>query len=322
MPVTISSVLHDDPPTTSILDFARPITDLPGVTSTNWVNECGVTLLYRCQCVHQVPRRESCTVCERLDDKGNPKPITPPEWWPELVEIPELDMVVDPTYCQTDGKAKGMTFREGTALGQSDKSVGCDFENTQESAIKALDAHLSAAIVCELWTGGTTLNVGLQTIASGNVIGDGVTAVSPAVAISNLIEAATQSPEPGAKRTTSGLMISAPAHAEPLLKGCIRYVDGVPHVGHLPFMAIGGESNESPYADPFDYTTAAPAEPGTAWFYIHPRPYVGIDDRVSLKPAQGIEANKEDWIAERKFIVAFKPCPVFAVLADINEKVC
>lgn len=320
MPVTISSVLHDTPPEIDITTFARPITDLPGVTSDNWVAECGVTILYRCQCVHQVPRRQSCDICERVNEDGEASPTKPPEWWPELTEIEALDLVVDPTYCQTDGKAKGMTFREGTALGQSDKSVGCDFENTQESARAALDAHLSAAIVCELWSGGTTLNAGLQTMAKP-IGGATPTPVSVNVALSNLIESALQSPEPGAKRTVSDLMISAPAHALPFMKN-LRYVDDIPYCGQIPVMAIGGETNESPYADPFDYTTATPADPGTAWFYIHPRPYVGIDDRVSLKPAQGEKANKEDWIAERKFIVAFKPCPVFAVLADINEKVC
>ena len=323
----ITGIIRDTPPPPerNIVELARPITDIGNVTATNWLEDCGIDLLYTCGCVGRWPHQSECARrCPRVDEDLNEITVENPEWWPN-----QLDQVNDGT-TYVPAFPDGPPPQAGNSLSAAPFAVGRvsrTLEVLDNSTV--LDpraevgadilAHAPAAIGAELYDGQGTLSPSLMSLAQplggGQLLGS-------AAGLSQLVRNAAQPGGDGnAHYSLSDHVISMPSWSADVMGSQLRWdPETSQHVNRagIPVWFVEGHPNMSPYADPNDFTTATPAEDGEAWAYIHPRPYVGRGP-IDISNTGVINGNVEGARATQRYIVVFKPCRIYAAKIDINK---
>lgn len=307
---TITGILYDQPPAdqVNLLELALPITDLPNINSeSDWAQD-GIHVAYRCSCAARWPVQGKCYACV-------PEDVVAPDWWPTPLSAEDnpsgqFGMPDGPAPSTGDG-ILWKKFNVGRLHAHNEKGVGCDFENVAETTAADIAAHTPAVLGAELYDGAGSLSGGLMECAELIEV-DGGGAVSPGQAVASLIQNVTSSSEDGKHYSAGGYVISIPEHAGEAFNKSRRATEA-----DIPVWRVAGNPNMGPYETDNDYTSGLEAGPGQAWAYIHPVPYVGVTQPKELDdsiPTGNLEMASE----QRRYIVAFKPCRIYAILVDIN----
>lgn len=337
-----TGLLTDEAPSWSIIDAARPITDLPLISSEDdWRR--GVHSWWR---TAQVTRQPIHGVIDSVTDPDNATLADPTLWadHPVVIETsgdPGDQLATFPTGVKTDQADPSTTiFRPfrvyaplvltelyagtGPAVGQGDPG---------DQSVTHLEAHIGSALVAEFADSLTSLNPGLYRTA---VDQSAATAVDMTVAVATLYEA--HGLLPGADPTDNALSLSGgsgdarltvPYHAIPGLvkRNLVSWQGGrLVDVYGNPIITAPGYVGRGPLTDPDDLESSQDPAAGEGWFYISHAPYVGVgrfENRV--EGVAGATRGADPWsnlavgLAEAAAIVVFRPQRVFAVNTIINE---
>lgn len=327
-----STVLQDQAPSWSILEAARDIGELPGITGREESWTPGVYLWWATGGVERWVHHLQFNPPSVSYDDPLIASIADPSVWPPPVEVSEGTQVV---YSAPDGlkaiapdpsKTPFRSFSVYAPLTEQDL-----MQESQESIDRntaRFRAQISGQIAAEFADSLFTKNPGLYRTA---VDQSGLDPVSPIVAFSTLAEAYGTAVT--ADNAANGdAMITIPWHAIPQLinRDLIIWQNGrlIDCFGHVVNTTPGQVLN-GPITDPDDLETSVPPTAGNGYFYISPRPYVGLgavkqtptgQERVGRGPS-GTDAygNQQVGLAEAPAIVVFRPELTFAINVSLNE---
>ena len=323
----ITGIIRDQPPAAerNILELARPITDIDGVTASNWLNDCGIDLLYTCGCVGRWPNQSDCRRrCPRVDEDNNEIPIESPDWWPVPIDqvndgtgfVPAFPDGAPP---RTGNTLRAAPFAVGRASRLLDVGDNCTVMDPRTAVQSDMEAHLAAVVGAELFDGQGTLSPSLMDLATP--LGDGQL-LGSSVGLSQLVRNAGQ---PGGMANShyslGDYVITMPAWAADVMGCQLRWDDeNQQHVNRagIPVWFVEGHPNLGPYEIEGDYTSGRGALDGEAWAYIHPRPYVGVGP-LEVRDAGELNGNVVAAHATQRYIVIFKPCRIYAAKIDLNK---
>lgn len=334
-----STPLADAPPRHSILEAAHPITDLPGITPTNWVY--GVNLWWRHDFASRFPNRVQLTDPAFADP--DIAAIADPDEWPDAITVDEGGQTVysAPGGWKADAPEPDRTVfrtfwvyapRVRHDLGQSAHEPGDDAE-------AIFLAHADLQVAREYADGLYSKNPSLYRIANDQSAGG---PVHPAVAIATLYEAfgnaddgplatgVQNPPAPTAQPNGSGdMMLSVPYHAIPILArdnlvgldSSGRLVDCYGNlVGTNPGWILNG-----PLVDTNDLETSVDPTDGDGWFYLGPRPFAAVGQWRTVDGMRGngprgswAYSNEAVDLVEAPALVVFRPARTYAVKASLN----
>jgi hypothetical protein len=331
----VRSPLLEEPPSWSILDVARPIGDLDGLTDavTSWGSGVGL---------HYLPGgdvgrwRHDTMLTNAAFDDPDIAGIADPAEWPTAIDVQEGGQTV---YSAPNGekpvsadlaRVNFRTFSVFTPLLELELA-----QETGEAADLARDrlrANIAGQIAAEFADSLYTKNPGLYRAATDQ---SSASPVDPTYGLTVLAEAF------GASGTADGsaygdAVVTAPWHALPTLvkRGSAQWSNGrLLDVFGQPLNVTPGHVLNGPLTDPLDLDSSQPPADAAAWMYISPRPYVGVgsfrplptgDERAPGRPAPSgthAKANIQVGLAEAPAIVVFRPVRVHAVEVTLNEPV-
>lgn len=315
---TPTSLLLDKPPVWSILAAARPVTDLPGVsTQQDWVG--GLNLW------HVTTSGERWRHPSGLDGSDpDIAAIADPSVWTTELDVQEAGQTVYllPNGAKLHRGDPAITgFRAFTvytpivsidADGQTDPSAA-------EQARTELEAHAAGQVMAEFADSLFTKNPGLYRTATDV---SNASAVDANVAISTLYEAH------GAAGGSGHVALTVPWHAVPFLmdRRLARWSrDQLVDCYGNPIITAPGYVGRGPITDPADLETSQAPGAGEGYFYLSEVPFVGLgESRARVAAPEGARpgwtrGNEEVNVAEAPAIVAFRPDRVHACLTSLNE---
>lgn len=331
---TPTGLLADRPPAWSILDIARPMTDIGGIDSeADWARG-GINLWWRSGQVHRLPMTRAHTT--PFADPDGADLIADPAVWPAAVEIDAGVTFSAPSGIKAD-RAENQyhgfrPFWIQAPIGWWDTTQ--DPAGTVGDEVAAeFEAHKAWAVAAELTDSLYSKNPGLQLLA---VDQSAATPVHPVVAIATLYEAFANDPAEPSPNGSGDAMLTVPYHAVPFLLhyNLAGWVDGrlLDCYGN-PVNATPGVIPQSPVSDPTDLETTTAPTAGNGWFYISPRPYAVIgsfvqavqgDERAARGPAPSglhVGSNQVVDMKEAPAIVAIRPTRVYAVETSLNASI-
>lgn len=331
-----ATVLQDQAPSWSILEASRDIGELPGITGREDSWAPGVYLWWATGSVNRWVHHLQFNPPSASYDDPLIATIADPAVWPQPVEVSEGPQVV---YSAPDGlkaiapdpeKTPFRSFSVYAPLVEQD--LMANTEESKDLAASRFRAQVSGQIAAEFADSLFTKNPGLYRTA---VDQSGPDPVNPIVAMSVLAEAYGTAVT-ALNAANGDAMITIPWHAIPQLmdRDLISWQNGrlIDCYGHA-VNATPGQVLNGPITDPDDLETSVAPTDGNGWFYISPRPYVGLgavrrhptgQERVGRAPgASGIDAygNQQVGLAEAPAIVVFRPELTFAVNVSLNEVV-
>lgn len=330
--------LLDEPPQYSILDAARRIGDLSGITDaeSSWVP--GINLWWYHGGVNRWPhRRQFSAVATDSYFDDDIDTIADPAVWPTAVDVQQTGQTV---YSAPDGvkdvaddptQTRFRSFSVYAPLVELDLSQ--DVGEAADRAQQQMRAAAAGQIAYEFADSLYTKNPGLQRSAV-DITGVGG-AVHVTEAFSVLAEAyGVGYPTALLSSADGDHCITVPWHAVPfLLEANLadwqsgRLIDcyGRP-VNTTPGLVLSG-----PITDPDDLETAVAPTAGNGWLYISPRPFVGVGrfdrlptghERAGRAPGHsGVHAysNQAVGLAEGPAIVVFRPVRTYAINVSLNK---
>ncbi len=329
-----STVTQDQGPSWSILEAARDIGQLPGITGRedSWVP--GINLWWMTGGVDRWPHRRQFNPPTVSYDDPLIASIGDPSVWPDPVLVEQGGVTV---YDMPDGlkaidpdpsKTPFRSFSVYAPLVEQD--LMADSEESIARAAARFRAQVSGQVAAEFADSLFTKNEGLYRTAADI---SGADPVNPILAFSALSEAyGTAVTEDNA--ANGDAMITVPWHAIPQLtkRRLIQWDGGrlVDCFGNT-VNSTPGQILDGPITDPDDLETSVAPTAGNGWFYISPRPYVGLggvrraptgQERVGRGPS-GTQAyaNQQVGLAEAPAIVVFRPTLTFAINTSLNEVV-
>lgn len=328
-----STVLQDQAPSWSIFDASRQVGDLPGLNDGVAAWGSGVYLWWAHGGIERWVNRRMFAA-PFLDPAI--ASIADPAVWPDPVDVQEGGQTV---YAAPDGEKviapdpERTPFRTFTAYAPLvEQDLMADTEDSQARAFARFQAQVSSQVAAEFADSLYTKNPGLYRTA---VDQSGASPVDPVVAFSVLAEAYSTAVTDDSS-AYGDAMISVPWHAIPQLinRDLVSWQGGrlIDCFGH-PVNATPGQVLRGPVTDPDDLETSQAPTSGNGWFYISPRPYVGLgpvrreptgNERIGrARNHLGIHAhsNQSIGMAEAPAIVVFRPTNVFAVETSLNEVV-
>lgn len=326
--------IHDEPPSWSIFDAARPIGDLPGITDgvASWGP--GVGLHYHSGRIGRW-RHDTMLTNAAFDDPDIAS-ILDPSVWPASVDVQEGPQTV---YSAPDGekfvspdpqRVKFRSFSVFAPLHELELA-----QQTGEAADLAeaqLRANIAGQIAREFADSLYTKNPGLYRMATDQSavnpvdVGHGMSVLAEAYGTAASDESSSY----------GDAVITAPWHALPILirRNLARWEGGrlIDCFGQ-PLNMTPGHVLDGPLTDPDNLETSQAPTAGNGWMYISPRPYIGVgsfrrlptgDERAPGSPAPSgthAKANMQVGLAEAPAIVVFRPVRVHAVEVSLNEPV-
>lgn len=327
--------LLDQPARYSILDAARPVGDIPGLTDSAQSWGPGVALWYTTGGGRRWPHRRLFASPYTDDAIAG---IGEPSVWPEPVNVVQSGQTVY-------GAASGLKasapdpmverFRSFSVYSPVvDVDLSSDSGEAADRAREQLRANVAGQIAAEFADSLFTLNPGLQRTA---VDISGPSPVHVTEAVSALAEAyGTGYPSSDLSSGDGDAQLSVPWHAVPYLieANLAEWVSGklVDCFG-TPINTTPGLVLSGPVADPDDLESAPAPAAGTGWFYVSPTPFVGLGSferlpvgaeragRVLGHSGVHIESNRSVGLAEAPAIVVFRPVRTYAVSVSLNKSV-
>lgn len=331
-----STVTQDQGPSWSIFDASRDVGELPGISGRQDSWAPGVYLWWSTGPVNRWPHRLQFNPPSESYDDPLIATIAEPAEWPDPVEVSQGPQVI---YSAPDGlkdianPPERTPFRSFSVYAPLvEQDLMADSEDSQQLAADRFRSQVSGQVSAEFADSLFTKNPGLQRIGADI---SGADPVNPILAFSALAEAyGTTVTEDNA--ANGDAMLTVPWHAIPQLtkRRLISWQNGrlVDCFGHAvnttPGLILNG-----PITDADDLDTSQPPTDGNGWFYISPRPYVGLgtvqrlptgEERVGRAPgAVGVHAyaNQQVGLAEAPAIVVFRPTLTFAINVSLNEVV-
>lgn len=329
-----STVTQDQGPSWSILDASRDVGELPEIAGNQESWAPGVYLWWSSGPVDRWPHHRQFNPPTESYDDPLIATIADPAEWPVPLDVQEggqtvyaapdglKDIAADPT------RTPFRSFSVYAPLLEQD--LMADSEDSQARTADRFRAQVTGQVAAEFADSLFTKNPGLYRTA---VDQSGPEPVSPIVGMSVLAEAyGVAVTEDNA--ANGDAMITVPWHAIPQLinRRLISWQNGrlIDCYGHA-VNATPGQVLNGPLTDPDDLDSSVPPTSGNGWFYISPRPYVGLgnvrrlptgEERVGRAPGVvGIHAyaNEQVGLAEAPAIVVFRPTLTFAVNVSLNE---
>lgn len=331
-----ATITQDQGPNWSIFDASRDVGDLPGISGAQDSWAPGVYLWWSTGPVDRWPHRQMFNPPSESYDDPLIASIADPAEWPVPLDVQEGGQTV---YAAPDGlkdiaaDPQRTPFRSYSVYAPLvEQDLMANAEDSQQLAADRFRAQVSGQISAEFADSLFTKNPGLYRTATDV---SGPDPVNPIVAFSTLAEAyGTQVTEDNA--ANGDAMITVPWHAIPQLRKrhLVEWQGGrlIDCFGNA-VNATPGQVLNGPITDPDDLDTSVPPTDGNGWFYISPRPYVGLgairrlptgEERVGRAPgAVGVHAyaNQQVGLAEAPAIVVFRPTLTFAINVSLNEVV-
>lgn len=329
----------DQPPSWSMLDVARPIGDLPGITDAEQSWAPGVRLWWLHSGAGRWPHRRQHTADAASSYyDADVASIADPSVWATPLDVQEGGQTV---YSAPDGvkdlapEPQQVAFRSFTAYApQVELDLAQDTGEAADRAAAQLRANLAGQIMAEFADSLYTKNPGLYRTAEDI---SNPSPVDPAVGMSVLAEAyGVGYPTALSSSADGDHCITVPYHAIPLLveANLARWVNGrLLDAFDRPLNTTPGLVLDGPLTDAADLETSVTPTAGTGWFYISPRPYAAVgtldrvptgEERAGRVPGHSgvhVRGNRAVGVAEGPAIVVFRPVRTYAVQVSLNKTV-
>lgn len=328
-----TGLVLDEPPEWSILDVARPITDLQGIRrEADWAAG-GINLQYRSQTA--IRRRMPLAFTGTADPLI--ATVADPAAWPDtLTPDPAVTGPITDTLKAIGAEPSVAAFRPlfvHTPMILAELYQQLDDPETE--AAKLLAAHVGRAISDEWVDSQFTKNPGLsltvaraEAVAAGSadVSATGGVAVPATVALSTLYQADAEEGGNGVCTLyvpvdAVGFMIRAGVAGWYEVAGERRLLDAYGNPVHKLF------NQQGPLADPDDLDSAPAPAAGEGWLWLSPRVYVGVAEprplfeggtRLGRMGTYSERTNEQIGFAEVPVLVCAPPIRTFCCNTALN----